>query len=191
MLTSSLGCTLVPRSATHRCAITSLAFMLRRGARAGLEHVDRELRRRTRPRQRAGAAWDRAWPGSSTGPRSALACAAAALISPSARMNSRGMVSPEIGKLSTARWVCAPYSASAGTFSSPMLSCSMRYLLIRRVHPGLRCGTAIIVADWAAIPVPRRIFDGRFQWHTRPVTARRARYHGPHRPPRPAMPLSA
>ena len=63
-------------------------------------------------------------------PRSALACAAADLISPSARMNSRGIGRPEIGKLSTARWVCAPYSASAGTFSSPMLSRSMRYSLI-------------------------------------------------------------
>ena len=33
---------------------------------------------------------------------------------------------PDTWKLSRARWVCAPHSASAGTFSSPMLSCSMR-----------------------------------------------------------------
>jgi hypothetical protein len=47
-------------------------------------------------------------------------------MSPSARMKPRGMGRPEIGKFCTARWVCAPHSASAGTRSSPMLSCSMR-----------------------------------------------------------------
>src|SRR5687768_7682032 len=46
-------------------------------------------------------------------------------------MNSRGIARPEIGKLSTARWVCAPYIASAGTFSSPMLSRSMRNWLMQ------------------------------------------------------------
>ena len=60
-------------------------------------------------------------------PSALFACAAADLIRPSARMNWRGMVKPEIGKLSTARCVCAPYSASAGTLSSPMLSRSVRY----------------------------------------------------------------
>jgi hypothetical protein len=33
---------------------------------------------------------------------------------------------PEIGKLSTARWVEAPYSASAGTAISPIESRSIR-----------------------------------------------------------------
>ncbi len=64
-------------------------------------------------------------------PRSAFACAAADLIRPSARMNWRGMVNPEIGKLSTARCVCAPHSAAAGTFNSPMLSRSMRKSAIK------------------------------------------------------------
>ncbi len=36
---------------------------------------------------------------------------------------------PEIGKLSTARWVEAPYMASAGTSISPMESRSMRVAL--------------------------------------------------------------
>ena len=38
---------------------------------------------------------------------------------------------PLIGKFSTARCVCAPHSASAGTCSSPMLSCSMRNAPVR------------------------------------------------------------
>ncbi len=41
-------------------------------------------------------------------------------------MNRRGNRSPEIGKLSTARWVEAPYKASAGTAISPIESRSMR-----------------------------------------------------------------
>src|ERR1700691_6135602 len=64
-------------------------------------------------------------PGSS--PSCALAAAAARLISARARMKARGRVRPLIGKFSTARCVCAPQSASAGTFSSPMLSRSTRY----------------------------------------------------------------
>ena len=60
--------------------------------------------RRSRPRRRRRAG--RAPP---------LVSAAASLISASARMNRRGNRSPEIGKLRTARWVEAPYRASAGT----------------------------------------------------------------------------
>ena len=41
-------------------------------------------------------------------PRSALACAAAPLTSPSAWMKRRGKRMPEMGKLSCARCVCAP-----------------------------------------------------------------------------------
>ena len=62
-------------------------------------------------------------------PSSELAPAAAHLTSPSAAMNWRGIVSPLIGKLSTARCVWAPQRASSGTCSSPMLSRSMRYFL--------------------------------------------------------------
>src|SRR5690606_9764699 len=59
-------------------------------------------------------------------PRPALASAADALTRPSARMKPRGIGRPEMGKFCTARWVCAPHRASAGTCSSPMLSCSIR-----------------------------------------------------------------
>src|SRR6185312_5649892 len=65
-------------------------------------------------------------------PAATLTSAAAALIRPSARMNSRGRHRPDTGKLSMARWVWAPYSASAGTCSSPMLSCSMRNAFMRK-----------------------------------------------------------
>ena len=41
-------------------------------------------------------------------------------------MKARGMTSPLIGKFSTALWVCAPHKAQAGTWSSPMLSLSVR-----------------------------------------------------------------
>ena len=97
------------------------------GARAGLEHVDRKLRvvapvgdfeRRLLDRQRRASRRAQS--------SSRFVVAAAHLISPSARMKSRGMRSPLIGKFSTARCVCAPHSASAGTFSSPRLSRSMR-----------------------------------------------------------------
>ncbi len=46
-------------------------------------------------------------------------------------MKSRGMRRLLIGKLSTARCVCAPHSASLGTFNSPRLSRSMRQSLVR------------------------------------------------------------
>ena len=52
--------------------------------------------------------------------------AAAALIQPSARTKARGKRSPLMGKFSTARAVCAPYKASAGTRISPMVSRSLR-----------------------------------------------------------------
>src|SRR5688572_11287231 len=57
---------------------------------------------------------------------STFASAATLLIKPSAAMKERGKRSPLIGKFSTARWVCAPYSASAGTVISPSESFSTR-----------------------------------------------------------------
>ena len=65
----------------------------------------------------------------STTDSSALTQAAAALIRASAWMIGRGMVSPEMGKFSTARAVWAPHSASAGTSTSPIESCSVRPVL--------------------------------------------------------------
>src|ERR1035438_3977033 len=58
--------------------------------------------------------------------RSALTRAAAALIWARAWTIGNGMVSPDRGKFCTARAVCAPHSASAGTTTSPMESCSTR-----------------------------------------------------------------
>ena len=79
-------------------------------------------------------------------PRPALTSAAAALTSPSARMKPRGIGRPDTGKFCTARWVCAPHSASAGTCSSPMLSCSLRVLPAEAVPffamTGFRVGCA-------------------------------------------------
>ena len=56
----------------------------------------------------------------------ALTVAPAPLIEASAPISSRSMVRPEIGKFSTARWVCAPQRAWAGTRTSPIESCSIR-----------------------------------------------------------------
>ncbi len=56
----------------------------------------------------------------------ALARAASAFTSASARMRRRLIGRPEIGKFSTARWVCAPHLAAPGTWTSPSESCSTR-----------------------------------------------------------------
>ena len=53
--------------------------------------------------------------------------AAAPLTRASAAIRSRPMRSPEIGKFCTARCVCAPHSAPAGTWTSPIESRSVRY----------------------------------------------------------------
>ena len=92
----------------------------------GRSGTRRRTCRRRSPRPRPGSPRRRS---AGSRPRSALDWAATALISPRARRNSRGMRSVEIGKFCTARWVWAPYSASAGTRSSPKLSCSRRVLL--------------------------------------------------------------
>src|SRR4029453_5051912 len=60
-------------------------------------------------------------------PRSLFTWAHAPLSSPRARVCVRSRPRPEIGKFSTARWVCARHSAVIGTRTSPMVSCSMRY----------------------------------------------------------------
>ena len=52
--------------------------------------------------------------------------AASALIIASARITRPFTGIPEIGKLSTARCVCAPQNASTGTRTSPIESCSTR-----------------------------------------------------------------
>ena len=74
--------------------------------------------------------------------RLTLARAAAALTSSSARMKRCGIGWPLKPKLFSARCVCAPHSAPAGTASSPMLSRSMReeagsaaMMSLSAVHP--------------------------------------------------------
>jgi hypothetical protein len=62
-----------------------------------------------------------------TTPSSALTAAASPLIIASALIRAASTRWPEIGKFSTARWVCAPHSAAAGTRTSPIESCSTRY----------------------------------------------------------------
>ncbi len=66
----------------------------------------------------------------SSTPSSALARAAAFLTRASASMWRRSSVMPDSGKFSTARCVWARYRASAGTRTSPMVSCSMRNSLM-------------------------------------------------------------
>jgi hypothetical protein len=74
---------------------------------------------------RAAASMARAGSASST-PSSAFTFAAAALTSPIAWTSAASIGVPLIGKFSTARWVCARQSASRGTWTSPMESCSVR-----------------------------------------------------------------
>src|SRR5512137_2072300 len=59
-------------------------------------------------------------------PSRALTRAAASFTRTTASTSARGSRSPEMGKFSTARAVWAPHSALAGTFTSPMVSCSTR-----------------------------------------------------------------
>src|SRR5436190_3781278 len=79
--------------------------------------------------------------------RRALTMAAAPLIAASAPMRARSMCSPEIGKFSTARCVCAAHLASAGTLTSPIESCSMR-------HESVMNGTVVSGAAVAPIGGP-------------------------------------
>ncbi len=124
-LTWSLGCTSVPARAASE-AITSLAFMLD-------EVPDPVWKTST---GKASSCWPAAtsWAAavmaracdSSRMPSSPLTVAAAALTWPMAWMSDGSIGVPLIGKFCTARWVWARHSASRGTSTSPMESCSMR-----------------------------------------------------------------
>ena len=59
-----------------------------------------------------------------------LTSAAARLISAIGQINAGYCFSPLIGKFSTARCVCAPYSASAGTSIVPSESFSLRVAML-------------------------------------------------------------
>ncbi len=95
-------------------------------SRSGTRRSGTGRRSRRRPRARRRRRSRSATFASST-PSSALTSAAAPLIWASARIWAGSSPRPEIGKFSTARWVCARHSASAGTSTSPIVSCSIRY----------------------------------------------------------------
>ena len=77
--------------------------------------------------QTAAMASPRRW---SRRPRRTFTWAAAFFRMAKARSTSWGILSPPMGKFSTLRWVCAPQYLPAGTFTSPMVSCSMRYSIL-------------------------------------------------------------
>src|SRR4051812_42316675 len=93
--------------------------------------------------------------GASSRPSDWLVSAAATLTSASARRNRPGSGVPEMGKLSTARCVDAPYSASSGTAISPIESRSIR---VPGRSPGL---TSLIGPDGTAAARVRRSFRVR------------------------------
>ena len=154
MLTWSLGCTGLPPAREASLATTSLAFMLLEVPEP-VWYTSMGKCASWRPSATSSAAVRIAfacpfgrWPSA------ALTSAAAAFTRPSARMKPRGIGRPDTGKLRTARWVCAPHSASAGTSSSPMLSCSMRNFCVLAIG---RLAIAVIVAIARAGPtMPKR-----------------------------------
>ncbi len=81
---------------------------VRRRARPGLEHVDGELVVELAGDDFVGGLDDAVRLVVGIVSRSRFACAAAFFTTPSARTNRRPKVMPEMGKFSTARWVCAP-----------------------------------------------------------------------------------
>ena len=120
---------------------------VRRGARPGLEDVDRELvvvlaARRPRRRRRRCARRRRA----SSRPSSAFTRAAAPLMRPSQRTTDTGTRSPEIGKLSTAFVV------------SPPQSCSVVAMKFTACSPKFRARSAFLTQDMTmhASPLTRR-----------------------------------
>ena len=90
-------------------------------------------------------------------PASALLARAAAFFSmPNARTISRGMVSipTPIGKFSLLRCVCAPQRRSAGTLTSPIESCSIRYSIHSPPHR--------MTSNTCLYPLQPDAFDGVF-----------------------------
>ena len=145
MFTSSLGCTVTPLRAQIE-AITSLAFML--------ELVPEPVW------NTSIGNWSSCWPSAislaaammasafSAGsrPRSLLTWAHAAFSRAMARIWLRSRPRNEIGKFSTARWVCARHRALTGTRTSPMVSCSIRY------SPSVSClPTSSLVWNWCGM----------------------------------------
>src|SRR5262245_1171736 len=113
--------------------------------------------------------------------------AAAALMSPSVCTNGAGSGRPEMGKFSTARWVCGPHSAAAGTFISPRLSFSVRKsdmgVLSGAAEPGSR-GLDQLVAVRDGQVRPQAVIHGTILLRGQPqrILDRRAREVPPGEP---------
>jgi hypothetical protein len=126
MLTWSFACTGEPSALVASRAITSFAFMF--------ELVPEPVWNTSIGKCSScmpfaiSSALDSMAAAMSSGnrPKPRFVRAAAHFTSASARTNAGGMRKPLIGKLFTARCVCAPHNADAGTCSSPMLSRSTR-----------------------------------------------------------------
>ena len=107
-LTSSLGWIGSPSSSLASEAITSLAFMLLEVPEPVWKTSMREVLVVLARRDRAGRLLDRRGLLGARAPRAGRSSRAAApLISPSAATSAGSIGRPEIGKFSTARWVCA------------------------------------------------------------------------------------
>jgi hypothetical protein len=125
-LTWSFGCTGRPRRSVARVAITSLAFILLDVPEPVWKTSIGKCSSHS-PRATSAAASCTALARSSGSTlSSAFTTAAAPLIEASAPISARSIGRPEIGKFSTARWVCARHFARAGTRTSPIESCSTR-----------------------------------------------------------------
>jgi hypothetical protein len=109
MLTWSLGCAPDRRREVRDHLV---GVHVRGGARAGLEHVDRELVVELAGGDAVGGGGDPLGELGSSRPSSALTRAAAPLIRPSQRITGSRDGSPEIGKLATALVVSPPHSCS-------------------------------------------------------------------------------
>ncbi len=151
-----------------------------RRARAGLEHVDRELRVVLAGGDLLGGSDDRVGDVLVEHAQLGVGLGAGGLDLGEARICAGSSGVPEIGKFSTARWVWARHRASAGTRTSPMVSCSMRYSVmlptislrslaaaaglgvVRRPRPTARCTLRPAQrADHRCLAVPTHRHAGR------------------------------
>jgi hypothetical protein len=125
-LTSSFGWTGRPSRSLARLAMTSLAFMFELVPDPVWNTSIGNWSSCSPAATSAAAASMAAATSPSITPREALAAAAAPLMRPKAEISDRSSTTPETGKFSTARCVCAPHRAVAGTRTSPIVSRSMR-----------------------------------------------------------------
>src|SRR5262245_41275224 len=129
-LTSSLGWTARPSRSDATWASTSLAFMLVL-VPDPVWNTSRGKWSSNAPKAISEAA---SWMATATSfgitRIRPFTVAATPLMEPSAWISSGGTRSPEMGKFSIARWVCAPHRAVVGTRTSPRESCSTRTSLV-------------------------------------------------------------